>query len=407
MKPSTAFVGMALSILTLSSTLAFAQKPAISQVEIVKCGTGSGNPGMGDYLIYQGETFEDCLVYGPGLITALGVNVSGSGVTAAITNRTAWAKKPGTLPQDKLQIRFTATSGAATGNRTVTINGPAWNGKFTIKIAPKAQVTSTEVPEPDISFNDNVDVLLKGQHLGNIATVGAGIVSAYDETGTQISNTAVSVTAALQNSVPHTDSQVMIRLNFSQQLSEANVKILLRGDPAKCGALRAFSNNPPPIYSQSYSQPAPFEYTVNIKAKPSGQNFVKTITFPYGSSIAVGSIATIQINLEKPVEPYTGPPFMSMDGTASSQGAHVLWKLIPADAFEQAAGGSPYNPNGLNTLIIPGGNEFGQITVQVKNCPSTRSQSSTVKIQTWRLNQSTNQPPHFKEQQFTINCPTK
>jgi hypothetical protein len=61
----------------------------------------------------------------------------------------------------------------------------------------------------------------------------------------------------------------------------------------------------------------------------------------------------------------------------------------------------------LNTLIIPGGNEFGQITVQVKNCPSTRSQSSTVKIQTWRLNQSTNQPPHFKEQQFTINCPTK
>jgi hypothetical protein len=183
----------------------------------------------------------------------------------------------------------------------------------------------------------------------------------------------------------------MIRLNFSKKLTEANVRIQLFGDGAKCGALRAYAE-------QSLNR------TVTIKAKPSQYNYVKSITFPYGGSFSVGSVATIQINLEMPVPQSTGQYFVQTDGMASSAGAHVIWKLIPADAFEQASGGTAYNPNGLNTLIIPGGNEYGQITVKVKNCPGSGT-SSTVKIQTWRLNKNTYQPPWFKEQQFTITCP--
>jgi hypothetical protein len=138
---------------------------------------------------------------------------------------------------------------------------------------------------------------------------------------------------------------------------------------------------------------------------------VKSITFPYGSSFSVGSLATIQITLEKPVEQsvrLTGSRTIDLSqrptGPITPQGAQVFWKIIPADAFEQAGGGSPYDPNGLNTLVIPVGNEFGQITVNVKSCPGS-STSSTVKIQTWRINQNTYQPPFFKEQQFTVTCP--
>ncbi|RMD91479.1 MAG: hypothetical protein D6813_07600 [Calditrichaeota bacterium] len=363
----------------------YGQFPKITKVKMKKC--------SGKRVVYQGETFSKCSVWGTaGLASAFSASVSGSGVTAQIIGHYPAAKL--NPPRDKIKIKFTVSGSASATKRTVTIKGPGWSDSFKIYVRKKAKITGAEVPESEVFFKNNVDVLLKGKKLTNIKYVSAVILSpVHDENGNSISPSLVTVTSAINNTTPQTSSQVLIRLNFSKKLTQAKVRIQLFGDPAKCGALRAHSTNP-------------LKKTITIKAKPSKYNYVKSITFPYGQTFSVGSLATIQIDLEKPVEPSTGQFFLMTDGTASSAGAHVLWKLIPSNVFEEAPGGTSYNPNGLNTMIITPGNEFGQITVKVKECPSSgNGTTSTVKIQTWRLNKNTYQPPWYKEQLFNISCP--
>jgi len=365
---SARLLAILLFILSVFSDSAFAQVPEITGVQMYRCGNKKN-------VLHQGET-QKVLVWGtPGFATALTVSVSGSGVTAQITRRVPYSPAAAN-PSPFLVVVFNVSGSAATTRRTVTINGPLWQDTFRIYVRKKARITSVEVPSPQIWFQNNVDVLLRGEKLSKIREVRAVVLSpVFDVNNNQISPASVTATAVINNSASQSSFQTPIRLNFSRRLTQASVRLQLFGDKRKCGAMRAHWSNP-------------LTKTVTIKARPSNANFVKSITFPFGSTFGVGDLVTIQLNLNR----------------VSSVREEVWWKLIPGDAVEQVAGGTAYNRSNLNKMTIPVGQQSVQVKLGAKQCIGN-STNTSVKIQTWIENPNVNKPPWFKEKLFHISCP--
>jgi len=313
--------------------------------------------------------------------------VSGRGVRLRIISKRAAGKN------STVVIRLTANANAATGVRRVTLRYPSGQDRFNLRVIPRASITRARVPSFTQPFQNNVDVTLEGVSLNNITSVNAVLVNdsfnpVLDAGGQPLSGGVV--VRATVNQRTNSRTRAVVRLNFTRRLSRARVELQLRSTNGCSGIGNTVA----------------LSRTVTISAPATGPNYVDEITFPFGSSFTVGSVATIEVKLERPVR---APLRVSKKRPLlrRNQGDIVFWKVIPADAFVQAPGGTPYNPNAFNRITIPPGDESQRITIRVRECPrgNAVSPNRTVKIQTWRLNTNTTQPPNFKEKLFSISCP--
>jgi hypothetical protein len=333
----------------------------------------SGNYCNTNIAVHQGREDQTVTVTGLNGLQVKEASVSGSGVFATVMNKTLTSVK----------IQFKAYGNAATGNRTVTIKSQLGSDTFTITVIQKASISGATLPTFTGPYQ-SANITLQGSGLTGLDAVNVEVqqtpnTPVLDSAGQPIAQ-AVTGTAVVNTS---SASHAGLTVNFFKggqpvQLTEARVKLILRANQYNfCSGFHG-------------QQSGKLEYTVTLTA-PLGPNYVQSITFPYGSSFNVGSLATIQIDLQRPA-------------SSSSQGGEIVyWKPVPTNAFEQSPGGTPYNPNALNSITIPNGNTFAQITIKVKLCPG-RAATNTVKIQTWRINTNTTQPPEFKEAQFIVNC---
>jgi hypothetical protein len=103
-------------------------------------------------------------IKGPTAGIAVGLSVSGSGVTAAFGNRTLTS----------IDIRFTVPGSAALGIRTVTINYPIGSDTFTIRVIRGGSITNIQqivngsaVAPTNIPVNQPVTLRFTGTSIGN------------------------------------------------------------------------------------------------------------------------------------------------------------------------------------------------------------------------------------------------
>lgn len=334
----------------------------------------SGNYCSTNIAVHQGREDQTVTVTGLNGTQVKNASVSGSGVFASVMNKTLTS----------IQIQFKAYANAAPGNRTVTIKSQLGSDTFTITVVQEASISGATLPTFSAPYQ-SANVTLQGSGLTGLEGVNVEVqqtpdTPVLDSAGQPIAE-AVTGTAVVNTS---SASHAGLTVNFFKggqpvQLTQARVKLILRAN--QYNYCSGFHGDPS----------GKLEYAVTLTA-PLGPNYVKSITFPYGSTFNVGSLATIQIDLQRQA--------------GGSSGEVVHWKLLPTSAFEQSPGGTAYNPQALNSITIPSGNTFAQITIKVKLCPG-RAATNTVKIQTWRINTNTTQPPEFKEAQFYVNCLTR
>lgn len=377
-----------------------AQGGTIQEVIMEKCGN--------DRVLYQGETFDVCYATGFGITTATNVAVSGSGVSAQITESTPLVKQ--VPPTGRIRIKFTADRNAATGNRTVTVSGGTFgSGTFTIRIKPPARIPGPTLKTIDGTFKDNVVVALSGENdISKIKGLSAIIVDEgfnhpLDENGNQTSNIIVT-----DEILTNTSASATVRLNFSKTLSQASVRLRIWGDPnVACSGLRPYKENE-------------LIHIVDLKGNSVTENYVQDQIFDRNDrTYKVGDVVTVTIKLAKPVpsllelsgnvatQPISSStPAYQQAGTTSTNAARkVFWALLPSDSFEQAGpSGTAYDPNAHhNEITFTQGAQTKTITFVVKKCAGGGNNAS-VKLVTWKPDPFNDATPNRKETAFTINC---
>ena len=141
------------------------------------------------------------------------------------------------------------------------------------------------------------------------------------------------------------------------------------------------------------------------------RNYVRSITFPNGSTFDKNSIATVRLNLLFPA-PSDGVGTVTIGGRSITTGLSVgntnrkvYLKLVPGNAFVAVQNGTPINANGITTVLANPGDDVITLTFKVADClggmPGT---VNTVKLQTWMHTTNTNLPPNFIEQSFGVRC---
>jgi hypothetical protein len=313
------------------------------------------------------------------------VDVSGGGITARITKDYLISPKFG-LGTGRVDVEFDIGAEAAPGERTVTLNHNGCLGcpkkyKFKILVVRDGKISSVNVPSPT-EFFQQVDITFNGQHIGG---AGVNLIGFPSGTTAQVIGSQSSETKAV------------VRLNFSSVRAEAS------------GSVQLFDNacgNKCVIHNEAYDG-----LTNGLKTDVAivGPNAVKEIVFPNGSSVTVGSVLTIQINLVRPVSSVSRGVTASAPGGSNRDGEVIFWQLVPSNVFEAAPGsGVSFSPTGLNQVRVPVGDTLVRLTVRLKQIPSGCSQSGcSADIQTRTGNINTDQPPFFKAARFTIVPPSQ
>jgi hypothetical protein len=235
-------------------------------------------------------------------------------------------------------------------------------------------VTDVDVPSPAQFFN-SVDVTLTGQNIGN-----AGVrIGQFNPAATAVE---------LRES---TDTRAVVRLTFNGPLAEASGTITLF-DRA-CSSCSPFSGGGPRYDGIDVGGLNP----VSI----SGPNAVSSITFPAGGGVQVGSVFQFRIKLARPAKRGIQNPLFPDRRPGAGETVH--WQLVPSTMFETAPGsGIPFIPTGLNQVVIPGGDEFVNLTVRLAQLPGNCGSGCQGRVQTRMINLNTDQPPYFKEATFTM-----
>lgn len=359
----------------------FQAAPASAEIkEITKnalrCDT---NCGSFSFPVTQGES-ESVVVTGPFVDRHTNLSVTGEGVRPREISKSVVTINSEQM--GRIGIMFDVKADAPLGERTVSICyalGTLGCDTFKIRVVPKviSKVTAVNVPPPFTNFFQEADVTLNGEHIGNAEVIVDGEGDARGVTGQITTNT---------------DTRAVVKLRFPNRLAQANVDLKLRNKTT----------------GDIYEGLSSFG---NTRVTLIGPIAVKAITFPLGGSFTVGSVATVQIELNRTVQrdlqigrPVNFDPQRTSPGSIQPEGEVIFWRLIPSDIFEQADALTPYNPAVLfNKKVVTVGNNLVLLSFKVKASPG--GQQSVVKIQTWTGNTNTNQPPEFKEATFTIVTP--
>ncbi len=334
-------------------------------------------------------------IEGAGVDLTTGLSTSNSALTATIQQRWNGAQNAadgGNVLWGKIKVLIQASASAPAGSHYVYINYPVGRDSFSIKVIGKANVTGAALPTFSEPFQSNVDVKLTGTGLSSVTGATVRIISdsfnqLLDAGGQAASG--VSVTAQADTST-NTDTQVLVRLNFSQRLTKATVEVSLR------------SSN---ICSGLY--PSGLRYNVTLTAPLSSVIYVKDHLFDrtdrtYTVAYSTTALVTVTIRLDRAV-PSLAPIAMDRNtGLMSGQGV-VNWAVIPSTGIKQATGGTTYNPAArFNQISIPSGQQSYAVTFQIASCPGAAT--NAVKFVTWKPDPNNDTSPNRKETSFTILC---
>jgi hypothetical protein len=338
-------------------------------------------------------------IEGAGVDLTTGLSVSNSALTATIQEKLNGAQNAaagGNLLWGRLKIYVQASASAPAGSHYVYINYPLGKDSFSIKVIGKANITGATLPTFSEPFQSNVDVKLAGTGLSNLNATGGATARIISDSfnplldsGGQAAPAGVTVTAQADLTT-NTDTQVLVRLNFSQKLTKATVEISLR------------SNNP-----CSGLNPSGARYNVTLTAPMSSIIYVKDHLFDrtdrtYTVAYSTTALVTVTVRLDRPV-PTLAPLAMDRStGLVTGPGV-VYWAVVPSSGIKQATGGTAYNPTArYNQITIPGGQQSYAITFQIASCPG--ASTNAAKFVTWKPDPNNDTSPNRKETSFTILC---
>jgi len=364
-----------------------------------KCGRTCG----GELTVTQGSS-EEFDIQGPGVDFAKSVSVSNSSaISAQIVKKWNGAENvrdydersacPGKYEWGRIRIKVTATM-SAPFLHYVYINYPAGQDRFTVKVVRKASVTGHTVLTPLTQpFSGPVDVRLTGIGLSNASASASIIIDAYiklkDSSGNDVACPSASCITAAVNPQTNTDTQVEVRLTFSNlpRLTDATIQIVL-GSSNGCSGLHG----------------APVTYRVLLKAPLGGPNYVASHNYcvpnqPCTTTFMLNATICVTIRLDRPVP---GRCFAAIDrstGKVTPCGEIVYWTVSDRSAIK-SDGATPYNPNAINnTFYIPNGQQEKRICfIGIKGS----SEGITSKFITWKPDPNTDTFPNRRESNFTV-----
>jgi len=385
------FVGLTFLLVCTSNTWAVISK---------KCGRTCG----GELTVTQGssETFD---IQGFGVDFAKSVSVSNtSAISAAIVQKWNGAQNvidhpantmcPGKYEWGRIRIKVNATM-SAPFLHYVYINYPAGpRDRFTVKVVRKAGVTSHTVLTPLTQpFSGPVDVRLTGIGLSNASASASIIIDAYiklkDSSGNDVTCPSGSCITAAVNPQTNTDTQVEVRLTFSDlpRLTDATIQIKLQSGDG-CSGLNGASQT----------------YRVHLTAPLGGPNYVAshnycvpnqtcTTTFMLNATICV------TIRLDRAVPGRCLAVIDRLTGKVKPCGEIVYWTVSDRSAI-QSDGATLYNPLALNnTIWIPNGQQEKRICfIGIKGS----REGITSKFITWKPDPNIDTFPNRRESNFTI-----
>ncbi len=290
------------------------------------------------------------------------------------------------------------TSNATPGEKTINlINDPdlGLGGEtfsFTITVLAAPTVTSVDVPSPAEPFNEIV-VTLTGTGLQGAVdpAVGAIVVDNLVPLITLGGNATVTSVRVLSSSA----TSLQARIFFSAKIQDVTVALTFKSNTT-CSPLG--------------KDISPSGFTKQVRTKCTNvKNYVRSITFPTGSTIDKNSTATINVNLlfrAPSTTLTTGITVGKTGSTSTTSNRRVFFKFQPDNAISRPDGTAfPKDSQGLSFVDANPGDDLVPIGIKVVNCgggqPGT---SNAVSIQTWMQNPLTNLPPEFIEQRFFARC---
>jgi hypothetical protein len=368
-----------------------------------KCGRTCG----GELTVTQGssETFD---IQGFGVDFARSVSVSNtSAISAAIVQKWNGAQNvhefdersicPGKVEWGRIRIKVTATM-SAPFLHYVYINYPAGpRDRFTVKVIRRAGVTGHTVLTPLTQpFSGPVDVRLTGIGLSNAFASAGIIIDAYtklkDSSGNDVTcTTGICITAAV-NPQTATDTQVEVRLTFSNlpRLTDATIEFNLSSSN-QCSGLNG----------------APVRYRVHLTAPRGGPNYVASHnycipTIPCSTTFTVGAPICVTIRLDRPTSTVCARSFDRSTGRYTECGEVVYWTVSNRNAIK-SDGSTPYDPLAINNIIrIANGQQEKRICV----IGISGSREGTMsRFITWKPDYQVDTFPNRRESTFIIKTP--
>jgi hypothetical protein len=295
------------------------------------------------------------------------------------------------------------TSNATAGNATINlINDPDFGigGEtftFSISVIAPPTVTGADIPTPSDPFDD-ITVTLHGTGLQEAKDPASGTF-VQDNLVPFITvggNPTVSSVRVLSSSA----TSLQVKISFSGFIQDATVELSLKSDNG-CVPLGV---KPMPLTNF-----VPFKTKVRVKSS-NVKNYVKAITFPFGKTFDLHSIATIDVQLLFPAPSSSGTITLVGGKLGSTQvsaaeNSTVFFKLIPSTVANAVGNGTPIVANGFTSLKASPGDNVIRITFQVNDCGGgTPGTVNTVVLQTWMHSTTTTLAPDFVQAQFGVRC---
>lgn len=355
-------------------------------------------------------------VFGDWYENITSVTVSGSGVSVQIGEKRNGLQNSmaGNGMIGSIDLRFTATSGAAPGNRTVTLRwSDGGTQTFTLKVLGVARVTSVDVPSLQLGFT-SVTITLRGENLANPIITP----TAYDGNNFEPVVTAGGAArpGISERIVSSSNTSVVVELLFAAPMEQAPVNIRLIGE-----------------YCSGYA-PAINQRIVLKSAQPSNP-FITRITMPtQPNGVQIGSVATFEITLNKPapqgLQLASGGATSSTGGGASGipqirpnidpnqlrnfsrlvqGGTTIHWRLASPEIASAVPGDVSYSPGAvLNQMTVPGGEQIKRFNLKIERMPTgANNRNASVVLQTWIGNTNKFTAPEYFEFRFTVIDPNR
>lgn len=283
------------------------------------------------------------------------------------------------------------TNGATPGVKTIRLSGGIFGeASFTITVPESPTVTNVAVPAPADPFKEII-----------VTLTGTGLQNAIDPADGKIVKDNLVNYITVGGDVLVSSVRVLSSSEHTLQF-----KVFLSGfvqDVTVDLSFRTAGNVNVPLLNG-------LKQRIRMKSA-NVRNYVRSITFPNGSTFDKNSIATVRLNLLFPA-PSDGVGTVTIGGRSITTGLSVgntnrkvYLKLVPGNAFVAVQNGTPINANGITTVLANPGDDVITLTFKVADClggmPGT---VNTVKLQTWMHTTNTNLPPNFIEQSFGVRC---
>jgi hypothetical protein len=325
------------------------------------------------YPIPQGRTVV-LDIEGQFVDLSTGLEVSGSGVSVS-TDHTASSNR---------FIRVAVGGDATPGLHTITLhyavelNGP---DRFQILVLHGGRTLSVVPSSPSAYFND-ASVTLQGQDLDNVGVIVLPAkVGTFSVGGGQVPQVVTLKESVGTATATGTGTQAVVKFHFDGgPFAEAKATVLLFDKEIGADVCETHRF----LCYRGIDSTSTNETTVHVI----GPNAVSAITFPFGSSVRVGSPITARIKLVRP---------------AKAGGETVRFEVVPATSFVAGAGsGTIFRQIGVNSVIVPSGDQTKDVTLQLTELPEGCRQTCSGQFRTRRVNFTVDALPFLQSAAFTI-----